>query len=65
MLIFKLELHMPIVDSCVWLIFFSLLTCLFVYLFRESYRSAGLYWVGSFINSILVFLPGTILGKSG
>ncbi|KAI4569199.1 hypothetical protein MJT46_006493 [Ovis ammon polii x Ovis aries] len=33
---------------------------------RKSYRNLGLYWLGSFIMSILVFLPGNILeGESG
>nr|XP_020740223.1 transmembrane 6 superfamily member 2 isoform X1 [Odocoileus virginianus texanus] len=30
---------------------------------RKSYRNLGLYWLGSFIMTILVFLPGNILGK--
>jgi len=30
---------------------------------RKRYRNLGLYWLGSFIMSILVFLPGNLLGK--
>lgn len=31
----------------------------------KSYRKAGLYWCGSIINSLLVLVPGSVLGKFG
>ncbi|KAM4888204.1 transmembrane 6 superfamily member 2 [Thomomys bottae] len=30
---------------------------------RKHFRSLGLYWLGSFATSLLVFIPGNMLGK--
>ena len=34
-------------------------------LFRRSYREVGLYWIGSIMNSMVVFMPGNVIGNTG
>ena len=33
------------------------------FFYSQSYRKVGLYWVGSITNSLLVLVPGSVLGK--
>ncbi|KAL4227830.1 regulation of lipid metabolic process [Mactra antiquata] len=42
---------------CLWMLY-----CIYK---RKSYRHVGLYWAGSIVNSLLVLVPGSILGKFG
>ncbi|XP_076443801.1 transmembrane 6 superfamily member 1-like [Babylonia areolata] len=35
-----------------------------LYCMQESYREVGLYWAGSILNSVLVLLPGAVLGNT-
>ncbi|PVD20201.1 hypothetical protein C0Q70_20697 [Pomacea canaliculata] len=41
------------------------LSSIALFCLQASYREVGLYWCGSIINSMLVLLPGAVLGKSG
>ena len=50
----------------IWLILLHLNFCFCVcFVFSQSYRDVGLYWAGSIINSMLVFLPANFAGKHG
>ncbi|XP_077989375.1 transmembrane 6 superfamily member 1-like [Glandiceps talaboti] len=32
---------------------------------KESYHEVGLYWAGSIVHSMIVFMPGNLIGKNG